>query len=249
MIKFKNKKSSFLNSINPVLKLIILLIFTILVVTIKPFNINKFFLFFLIIIFLIIFNKISIKEVLVKFLNVLPLLIIVSISALIIKNENFILVNFFNLFQFFIKENFLNFLSILFKSSLSISFLTIIILTTEFNLLLKSLEKLYIPKIFIFTIFFVLRYLSLLAKEIKRIEIARNSRYYGGKLIQQVRVFSNIIAIFLLRSIDRSERIYYSMLSRCYDGNIKSLYELKFSVKDLVFSSIFISMILLIRLI
>ncbi|MGQ9845708.1 MAG: energy-coupling factor transporter transmembrane component T family protein, partial [Caldisericia bacterium] len=124
-----------------------------------------------------------------------------------------------------------------------------IILTTDFNLLLKSLEKLYIPKIFIFTIFFVFRYLSLLTKEIKRIEIARNSRYYGGKLIQQVRVFSNIIAIFLLRSFDRSERIYYSMLSRCYDGNIKSLYELKFSVKDLVFSSIFISTILLIRLI
>lgn len=249
LIKYKNKTSSFLNSINPVSKLIILLIFTILVVTTKPFNINKFFLFFLIIIFLIIFNKISIKKVLVKFLNVLPLLIIVSISALIIKSENFILVNFFNLFQFYIKENFLNFLSILFKSSLSISFLTIIILTTEFNLLLNSLEKLYIPKIFIFTIFFVLRYLSLLVKEIKRIEIARNSRYYGGKLIQQVRVFSNIIAIFLLRSIDRSERIYYSMLSRCYDGNIKNLYELKFSVKDLVFSSIFISAILLIRLI
>lgn len=249
LIKFKNKKDYFLNSINPVLKLVILLIFTILVVTTKSYNINKFFLFFLIIIFLIISNKISIKEVLVKFLNVLPLLVIVSISTIFIKSENFILVNFFNLFQFLIKENFLNFLSILFKSSLSISFLTIIILTTEFNLLLKSLEKLYIPKIFIFTIFFVIRYLSFLVKEIKRIEIARNSRYYGGKLIQQIKVFSNIIAVFLLRSIDRSERIYYSMLSRCFNGNIKSLYELKFSFKDLVFSFIFILTILLIRLI
>jgi cobalt/nickel transport system permease protein len=248
-LKDKNKKKSFLYNINPAIKLIILIIFTIFVVTTKSYELNKFILYLLLIILLIIISKISIKKIILNFLNILPFLVIVSLSILFKKSDELLKINFFNLFTFYIRENLLNFFSMLFKSSLSIIFLTIIILTTEFNFLIKSLEKLCIPKFFILTIFFVYRYLFVLSKEIKRIEIARDSRYFGGAFIRQIKVYANIIAVFLLRSIERSERIYYSMLSRCYDGNIRSLYDLEFSKKDIIFSFIFVSIILLIKLI
>lgn len=247
-LKDKDKERTFLFNINPAIKLIILIIFTIFVVTTKSYELNKFLLYLLLIILLAIISKVSIKKILLKFLNILPFLVIVSLSILFIKSDELLKINFFNSFTFYIRENFLNFFSILFKSSISIIFLTVIISTTEFNFLIKSLEKLYIPKIFILTIFFVYRYFFILLKEIKRVEIARNSRYFGGALIRQIKVYANIIAVFLLRSIERSERIYYSMLSRCYDGNIRSLYDLKFSKKDIIFSFIFVSVIILIKL-
>lgn len=247
LLKNRAKENSLLHKVNPLLKLIAILVFTIFVVTTKTYEIQKLILYLLLTILLILISRVSFGEILKRFLNILPFLVIVSLSVLFLKSEEIEKIRLFSLFTFKIKANYLNFISIILKSSLSIIFLTVIILTEEFNALIKSLEKLYIPKIFISTIFFVYRYLFVLVKEIKRVEIARDSRYFGGAITRQIKVYANIIAVFLIRSIERSERIYYSMLSRCYDGEIRSLNEFEFSNTDLLFLLIFIQIILLIK--
>ncbi|MBC7195372.1 MAG: hypothetical protein H5U37_06930, partial [Caldisericia bacterium] len=87
-----------------------------------------------------------------------------------------------------------------------------------------------------------------LLDEIKRMEIARDLRYFGGYFLRQIKVFSNIIGVLLIRSIERSERVYYAMKLRGYDKEIKTLLEFQIELKELLLFGFISSMVILIRI-
>jgi cobalt/nickel transport system permease protein len=123
------------------------------------------------------------------------------------------------------------FLSILFKSSLSVQVAIVLAVTTHFTDLLWALGSLRIPKLLIAIISFMYRYLFVLADEAFRMQRARQARSAapagesgaGGSLPWRAQVTGWMVGQLFLRSYERSERVYQAMAARGYQGEIRRL--------------------------
>jgi cobalt/nickel transport system permease protein len=123
------------------------------------------------------------------------------------------------------------FLSVLFKSSLSVQVAIVLAVTTHFTDLLWALGALRIPKLLIAIISFMYRYLFVLADEAFRIQRARLARSAapaggsgtGGSIPWRAQVTGWMAGQLFLRSYERSERVYQAMAARGYQGEIRRL--------------------------
>ena len=66
---------------------------------------------------------------------------------------------------------------------------------------------------------------------------ARDSRNFGegGKRAWQIKTVGNMIGTLFIRSYERGERVYASMVARGFDGHSRTLDRLCFSKRDAVF--------------
>jgi len=117
--------------------------------------------------------------------------------------------------------------SILFKSWFSIQAAIILVTTTRFEEIVKSMRWLKVPKLLVAIINLMWRYIFVLVTEVKRLLIARASRssilpdrHGGGTVFWRAKVAGYMAGNLFLRSIERSDRVYAAMLSRGYDGDI-----------------------------
>ncbi len=133
------------------------------------------------------------------------------------------------------------FWNVFIKSYLAILSLTLLSSTTNFPELLKGLEKLCIPKIFIMLLSFMYRYIFVLIDEGERMEQARRVRYFGGNYLRQIRVLGNMIALLFIRTYERAERVYQSMRARCFDGEILTLNRLCLRRVDFLYLTVFMA--------
>lgn len=121
------------------------------------------------------------------------------------------------------------FLSILIKSWVSVQMAILLTATTSFHDLLWSLRELRVPKPLVSIVGFMYRYLFVLADESLRLMRARAARAAdgpgksGGRLIWRGRVAGGMVGNLMLRSFERSERIYDAMVSRGFTGEMLSL--------------------------
>lgn len=205
------------------------------VISINNRELEKLLIYLIIILILIIASKIKVKTFLKKLFLLLPFIIIFSITNLFMKYK----------ISSFDK---LNFVSITLKPVISLSAIILLIETTNFVYLIQSLKILRIPKEILNTTLLIYRYFFILLDEIKKIEIARDMRYFGGYFKRQVKVYSNIIGVLLLRSIERSERIFNAMKLRGYENEIRYILKLELNKKEIVILFLFILILIFIRI-
>ncbi len=124
----------------------------------------------------------------------------------------------------------LRFISILIRSWLSVQGAILLVAVTRFPDLVHALEHLRVPAILTTIIAFLYRYLFVLTDEVMRLMRARQSRAAaepgrpaGGSVLWRGRVAGNMAGQLFLRSYERSDRIYNAMLSRGYDGRLRTL--------------------------
>lgn len=124
------------------------------------------------------------------------------------------------------------FLSIAFKSWISVQAAIILATTTTFPDLLVAMRAIHIPRMLVSIFSLMWRYLFVLADEVLRLNRARASRSgqldipgvrAGGSVAWRARVTGGMAGNLFLRALERSDRIYLAMLSRGYDGEIRSL--------------------------
>lgn len=138
--------------------------------------------------------------------------------------------------------------NVLIKSWLSILAMILLSSTTRFTVLLKGMELLKFPKILIMVFSFMYRYIFVLLDEVMKMKQAYYSRYYGGKFFKQFKILGNIIGFLFIRTYERGERIYYSMVSRGLTHEIKLINNLKFKTADSLFLTTVISILILVKL-
>ncbi|EKN71399.1 cobalt ABC transporter inner membrane subunit CbiQ [Neobacillus bataviensis LMG 21833] len=91
---------------------------------------------------------------------------------------------------------------------------------------LQVLAELRLPAIFIELIMFTLRFMDVFRGEVRHMLLSLRSRgFYTGHWFQikKYRVLGGLLGSLLLRSFQRSERIYLGMLSKGYKGERKSI--------------------------
>jgi cobalt/nickel transport system permease protein len=147
-----------------------------------------------------------------------------------------------------LRPEFMIALSIIFKAFLSVILLTMLISTDKFQNLLLGMRNLRMPKILGIISALMYRYIFILYDEALRTSRARDSRTPGKIKMSRLKVYGNQSAMIFLRSWERSQTIYNSMLSRGFNGEFPAMHNLSFKRNDLLFSAIFIILLLSVRL-
>jgi cobalt/nickel transport system permease protein len=124
------------------------------------------------------------------------------------------------------------FFSIALKSWISMQAAIVLAASTPFPDLLVAMRAVKLPRLLVAIIGLMWRYIFVLVDEALRLIRARAARSgtgaesgarAGGSITWRARVTGGMAGNLFLRGIERSDRIYTAMLSRGYDGEVRSL--------------------------
>ena len=132
-----------------------------------------------------------------------------------------------------------HFLSIVLKSWLSMQAALVLAATTAFPTLLAAMRQLGIPRVLVSIMSLMWRYLFLLRDEALRLLAARASRSATPEgrtrrppLVWRAKITGGMAGSLLLRSIERSERVYAGMAARGYSGDPPTVIAARLDKKD-----------------
>ena len=123
--------------------------------------------------------------------------------------------------DFVVTGGMLSMLSLILKGILTVLASYLLMVTTSINGLCHALRLLHIPKSFVTIFALIYRYMIVLLKEVERMQQAYELRAPGHKGIR-MSAWGSFIGQLLLRSIDRAQVVYESMLLRGYDGEYRN---------------------------
>jgi cobalt/nickel transport system permease protein len=106
------------------------------------------------------------------------------------------------------------------KATLGVAASVIVASTTTMPELLQGFERLRVPRIFTSTASFMIRYLDVIADEMRRMRIARLSRGHDPRWLWQARAIAASAGALFIRSYERGERVYLAMMARGYAGSM-----------------------------
>jgi len=124
------------------------------------------------------------------------------------------------------------FINVALKSWLSVQAAIVLASSTPFPELLHAMRAVHVPRLLVAMFGLMWRYLFVLVDEALRLMRARMARSgqsgkagrrSGGSLPWRARVTGGMAGSLFLRGFERSDRIYVSMLSRGYDGDVRTL--------------------------
>lgn len=124
-----------------------------------------------------------------------------------------------------------SFASIVLRFFLTLSAALILIATTGFPSVCRALARLKVPRAFTVQLLLLYRYIFVLAQEASRTVKAWSLRAAPGQR-PSWRLFGSLAGRLLLRALDRAHRIHTAMLSRGFDGEIRSVRPLHFGYRD-----------------
>jgi cobalt/nickel transport system permease protein len=121
----------------------------------------------------------------------------------------------------------------------------VLIATTSIEEICYALRRLHVPKVLVMVILLIYRYFGLMGNEADRIATAYSLRAPGQKGINY-KAWGTLVGQWLLRSMDKAEMVYESMLLRGFTGDFRIR---KKSVKksDVIYPIICIAVIIILR--
>ena len=126
----------------------------------------------------------------------------------------------------------IRFTSIALKSWISVQAAILLTATTPFPDLLVAMRAVRVPRLIVAIFGLMWRYLFVLADEALRLVRARAARSgdsgitglnSGGSFAWRAQTAGGMAGNLFIRSLERSDRIYVAMLSRGYDGEMRSI--------------------------
>ncbi len=106
------------------------------------------------------------------------------------------------------------FASVVVKSTLSLTTLTLLSNTTPFSQLLDVLRRVRVPSLIVTLLALMYRYLFILIDEIERMKIARVSRTFTRKGARKWGFRAAILGQLFVRASERAEQVYAAMCAR-----------------------------------
>jgi len=107
----------------------------------------------------------------------------------------------------------------------SVSCLYFLILTTSVLDLLSLLQRLHCPKIMIELMMMIYRYIFVVLDMASAITTSQSCRLGNKDFMTELRSMGQMLAVLLVRSLNKASMLFDSMESRCYDGEIRVLRE------------------------
>lgn len=113
--------------------------------------------------------------------------------------------------------------NILVKGTLGVATSVLLAATTPVPELLVGLDRLRAPRAFTAIAGFMVRYADVVADELHRMQVARESRGHRARSPGQWRALASSAGALFVRAYERGERVHLAMLSRGYAGHLPPL--------------------------
>jgi cobalt/nickel transport system permease protein len=120
------------------------------------------------------------------------------------------------------------------KAGLGATVSILLAATTQIPHLLTGMTRLHVPSALTMIASFMVRYLELLAGEVRRMRIAMASRGYAPRWLWQARPVATAAGALFIRSYERGERVHAAMLSRGYTGVMPQIDEHRATTREWV---------------
>ena len=126
------------------------------------------------------------------------------------------------------------------RVAVSISFAVLLTLTTRWADLLKSLRSLGMPRVFVLMLAMAYRYLYVLLESAGEMFVARKSRQIGpaSDSGEGRRFISSSIGVLFGKSYSMSEEVYQAMVSRGFNGNVRTMDDLRLTRIDALWAGL-----------
>ncbi|MDD7388847.1 MAG: cobalt ECF transporter T component CbiQ, partial [Lachnospiraceae bacterium] len=123
----------------------------------------------------------------------------------------------------------------------------LLIATTTIEKICYALHLLHVPGILITQFLLTYRYVTVLLKEVNRITQAYSLRAPNQKGIHY-KVWGSLTGQVLLRSMDRANAVYESMMLRGYDGSFAYMgKDIRISVSDVIYLLLWLAVFVIFR--
>lgn len=107
--------------------------------------------------------------------------------------------------------------------------------SSRFDISMIALQRLRCPKVVVQMLLFTYRYVFVFLAEMQRMDTAMRSRGFIKRADRRtLQVMGDFIGTLLVRSFERTERIYKAMLSKGYQGEFHTLVVFEADAKDAV---------------
>lgn len=122
--------------------------------------------------------------------------------------------------------------NILVKATFGAATMMLLASTTPITSILHGLQKLGVPSVIVAIAGFMIRYADVIASEMRRMKMGRQSRGYEPRVLWQARALASSAGTLFIRSYERGERVHLAMMSRGYSGALPELAEVDASPTD-----------------
>jgi cobalt/nickel transport system permease protein len=133
-----------------------------------------------------------------------------------------------------ISGGWVSYASILLRFALTVASALVLVAGTGFYNVCAGLGRLGAPHVFTTQLLFLYRYAYVLAGEAARMSNARELRACGQSSLT-LPVYASLLGHLLLRALERAQRIHMAMVSRGFDGDLRSTRPMHWRHADTVF--------------
>jgi len=238
-----------IHSLDPRTKLICLLTFVVLVVTTPNRAVGAFGLFGMVILLTVILSRIPLRYVLKRLGLIVPFVLLTAAFLPLVHRPESGPGDSLIVWGVTIdRAGLLLVQGAAVKSALAVSAMIVLTASTRFPVLLQGMERLRAPKVLVMILSFMYRYIFVIIDEVMRMQRAEASRAAGGRTWRRVRAAGTMIGSLFIRTYERAERVYQSMNSRGFDGDICTMHRPALSTGDLLFVVLFLGGTITVRL-
>lgn len=210
--------NSLIHRINPIVKIIVTLIFIVCAVSLESFEVRRLVPFFLYPVIIISLSDIPVTPLLKRTIIALPFILGVGIFNLLIERN---------------LHGVLIFLSLSIKSILTILSSLLLIATTGMDNIAKGLLALKAPKIFVLQLIMTYKYILIFSEEI--ITLVNSYELRTREKGMSLKFAGNILGRFFLRVYNRAKNIYNAMILRGFNGDFNIGKKISFTKGDIIF--------------
>ena len=131
-----------------------------------------------------------------------------------------------------------------------VSAVVLLFLTTPQQMLFKSLRSVGVPKIYVLTLGMTYRYIFVLTNLVRDMYVAKRARTIKSRsMFEEQKWVGERIGYTLIRSLDMSEKVHMAMMSRGYNGDVKTMQQFKMRKRDYISGAMAISLSIVLVLI
>ncbi len=235
-----SQKSTVIHRIHPLVKLLTTIAYIALLISFDRYEIVGLIPFALFPLFLFMFGEVPVGFVIKRVLLVEPFIIGVGILNPLFDQNTFVLGG------LTLSVGWLTFLAIFVKSTLLVTTTILLIATTGMDNLAKSLRMLKIPKVFVLQLLLTYRFITVLAEEVFRMIRAYSLRAPGQKGIH-VSSWGSFAGQLILRSFERAQRIYQSMVLRGFQGEYNTGVIETIKLYDIIYFTVTCTIFIILR--
>lgn len=238
------RRRSPLHCVDARAKLLVTVVFLVAMLSVELSRLSELLLFFIFPIITSAMGGLSYGAIFRRSLVVLPFVAFIGVFNLFYDREPV-----FRIGAVVLTAGWVSFLSIILRGLLSVQALLVLIGTTGYYRLCRSMQRLGVPAVFTTQLLFVYRYLYVLIEEAAAMQRARDARSFGRKSYP-LKVWATLVGQLLIRTFDRAELISWAMLARGFTGRIPAdVFERPaWKTRDTVFLTVWSATLVLLRL-